>query len=170
MCSQMLRTSCRTEEKAAEEYAEHEQKKDCSRCGQAKGRDEYVSDREWRQSHRKCTSCRTEEKAAEKNAKHEQKKDCSRCGQAKGRDEYVSDREWRQSDRKCKLCKDVTVGSWQCIKCRELKPKEEFSSWLQGRRRQVNDGKARCNVCRSEEELDARAMSKTSLKNDQHLD
>ena len=40
------------------------EKRVCSHCGQSKVREDYVSDREWRHSDRKCKDCRAEEKAA----------------------------------------------------------------------------------------------------------
>ena len=38
-----------------------------------------------------------------------------------------------------------------CIQCKVPKDKSEFGDWLATRTRKVNDGKARCNACKQEQ-------------------
>ena len=137
--------ACRKQQKGATE------KKECSSCGQSKSRCEYGSAREWERSARKCKGCREQEMGAS------EKKACSRCGQQKRREEYASARAWERSDGFCKAC--APVGHWTCIRCKSSKPRADFSDWLHGRKRQVNNGKALCNKCTSIEALEKKAVA-----------
>ena len=137
-------------------------RKTCYRCGEEKPRNEYSVDRDWQHADRVCDACRAEA------ARVAERKACSRCGEEKLRNEYSVARDWRHTDRMCDACRAQQPvrrrGVWQCVRCKIPKPKDEFSDWLARRARPVNDGTARCNVCRAEESGEARAMAADSLR------
>ena len=98
--------------------------------------------------------------AARKNLK----KVCSRCGEAKAESEYKSKKEYMKSDedRACKECSGKRFGFWTCIKCKQVQARDEFSKWLEHRKSKHNDGKARCNTCKTEEEEEERRVRQVS--------
>ena len=109
---------------------------------------------------RACTACSAERMAARQNPQ----KVCSKCGEAKAEAEYKSKKEYMKSDqdRTCKACSGKRRGFWTCIKCKKAEPPDAFSKWLENRKSKYNDGKARCNACKTEEDEEERRVRQGS--------
>ena len=89
---------------------------------------------------------------------------CSSCGEAKPESAYKSKKEYMKSDedRACKACSGKRRGFWTCVKCKKAEPPDAFSKWLEKRKSKYNDGKARCNACKTQEEEEERQVSQSS--------
>ena len=75
-------------------------------------------------------------------------------------------RMWRRGDeeRKCESdkCMGRVRGSWRCIQCKEVRPKEDYAMWLAPRKFKSNNATARCDVCMRQQEDDAKAIAAKS--------
>ena len=97
-------------------------------------------------------------------ARNKPQKVCSACKEAKCESEYKSKKEFMQSDadRRCKACSGIRRGLWTCIKCKQAQAPDTFSLWLEKRKVKRNDGKARCNACKREDEAEERKVAEGS--------
>ena len=78
----------------------------------------------------------------------QRKKQCNKCGDMQGKAAF-SDKAWRTpAQRVCKTCVRDSRGLWKCGHCQDVKPKAEFSSWLEGRKAKTWLATAWCNPCR----------------------
>ena len=66
------------------------------------------------------------------------------------------------ADRRCKACSGIRRGLWTCIKCKAAQAPDAFSLWLEKRKVKRNDGTARCNACKREEEAQERKVAECS--------
>ena len=141
--------------RAGTDYIE---KRPCIACGVAKRQEDFTP-REWLETtkHRsgrqqgRCKDCMTRNQAL---------KVCSRCGEAKPESAYKSKKEYMKTadDRACKACSGKRRGVWTCVKCKKAEPPDAFSKWLEKRKSKYNDGKARCNACKTQEEEEERKV------------
>ena len=102
-----------------------------------------------------CKTCMSRNKA---------QKICSACKEAKCESEYKSKKEFMRSDadRRCKACSGIRRGLWTSIKCNEAQAPDAFSLWLEKRKVKRNNGTARCNACKREEEAEERNVAEGS--------
>ena len=114
------------------------EEKTCLKCGEAKKQPEF-SPYAWKHpAGRVCKVC----------AAAPEDKPCIKCGEEQGSAAF-SDKAWRTPSRRiCNTCVRNFRGLWKCNKCQDLKPKAEFSSWLEGRGAKVWNASAWCNPCR----------------------
>ena len=105
---------------------------------------------------RTCTACSAERMAARQNTQ----KVCSKCGAAKAESEYKTKKEYMKSgqDRKCNACSGKRRGFWTCVKCKKAEPIDAFSKWLEQRKLKYNNGTARRNACKTQEEEEERKV------------
>ena len=126
--------------------------KQCSVCGEYKGRDHYTEERQWLKETaktRRCDACR------QLDASMRAKKQCSRCREYKERAHYIPERQWTKETaktRKCAAClKQDEIKTpqrlWRCTACGDHKPKSEFSHWLAGNEQKVKRRTSKCNSC-----------------------
>ena len=75
-------------------------------------------------------------------------------------------RMWRRGDeeRRCKSdkCMAQVRGSWWCIQCKEVRPNDDYTTWLAPRMFKSNNATVRCGVCMRQQEDDAKAIAAKS--------
>ena len=123
------------------------ERRQCSKCHERKFEKDFTPG-EWKnalytQRDGKCMQCM---------ARNCESKACAGgCGRTLASNFYTK-RMWRENpaERKCLACMPKCArGQWRCIECKDVKSKNEFSDWLAPRARKVNDGMARCNICKA---------------------
>ena len=130
--------------------------KKCILCKEEKGKGEFSPDAWDHLARRRCKEC-----------VRPGVKKCIQCKEDKGESEFFRHAWEHPDDRMCKRCVSSFKGFWQCVSCKAMVEKSEFSKWLSKRAcKTKNNGTARCNPCMDNA---AESLRKASAVTQKHI-